>query len=297
MRGTRSRRRSWWSAPALSVLLLLLPASASQEDQGLSEEEQQAERQRLAEEAFAICDLDGNGWISAREAEASLAMGRSEFRIFDTDQDGRIRPDEFLERFDNVMERLGVAPSEDLREVDTKKALGIAPTETEARGGVSEDELLRIYDMDANGALQRSELDLLMADLKVDFESEEIVRELDLDESGELELGEVGRLAVLVDRRMSEDAASSSDPLTALVAGSGAGIDDVPEPVGHFHRLDANGDGAIDANDLRTLSRGGRIPMRPGVIIGALDTNADGRIDEREFWRSMGRELPPAPPR
>jgi Ca2+-binding EF-hand superfamily protein len=52
---------------------------------------------------------------------------------------------------------------------------------------------------------------------------------------------------------------------------------------GQFTRLDADGNGAVDAADLKELMSPARSSVRGGAVIAALDTNGDGKLDPGEF--------------
>ncbi|MDF1839723.1 MAG: EF-hand domain-containing protein, partial [Planctomycetota bacterium] len=54
---------------------------------------------------FKNCDPDSNNWISYYEAKYALGFGRSLFRSFDEDQDGRIEKKEFIAYYEHAIKR------------------------------------------------------------------------------------------------------------------------------------------------------------------------------------------------
>lgn len=282
---------------AVSLAVVLLPApflgAFAQEDGEATEEDLRA----LAEETFVLCDLDGNGWISAREAEATLGLGRSEFRVFDEDRDGRLELEELFARFDDVLERLGMAPEPEVRGVDALRALGIVP-ERPASAGALDDLLLR-YDENEDEALQAGELGILFLDLDIGLEASDVVGQMDADDSDSLDRLELRPLASFVARAAREAETGTVREVSPQAAPliSEEPEEESSEAAGPFERLDVDADDAITIEDLRQLSVGMRLPVRASAVVGAIDANGDGSVDRAEFWASMGhRSRRPAAP-
>ena len=246
---------------------------------------QDEEAASLTEEAFRICDLDGNRWISLSEAEATLGMSRAEYSSFDANNDGRVVLSEFQANAEAVVGRLGFAPSEALRGVDPKADVTVTSTEELLT------ELLALYDIDRSRGLSGNELERLLLAYEVDVSYQQLLAQADLDDSDQLEIGELTPLVKLVSEPEFDSGSSSRltfRPPPPSIRFVGSTTIPPPAEVGFFVRLDANGDAVIDADDLRTLGEGGRIPVRPGAVVSALDRDGNGRIDPDEFWTSMG---------
>jgi len=278
------------------------------------------EREREVAAHFEICDLDANGWVSYREAEVTLGIEKVEFRLYDENQDGKITPAEFRDRYQTILGLLGavrppVRPNPGVEVVEAEE--GVLEEEVEPVGpaGAPEEaipevfpspkDLLEIYDRDRNGGLAESELEALFRDIGGALSADVVARQMDPDLSGELELSELGPLSMLVSRRLPE-------PVTGTVSGEApvlheiysitlprkqpAGAPPAPPrilgPVTQFRRLDLWNDGYIDTEDLRQLLAPARVNVRPAAVIAALDQNGDGLLDHFEFLACMGAELP-----
>lgn len=244
----------------------------------------QDENAELAEEAFRICDLDGNRWISLAEAQATLGMSRAEYASFDENNDGRVVLAEFQSNAEAVIGRLGFAPSEELRRVDPNANITVRSTEEALR------ELLELFDEDRSQGLAGSELEGLLRAYGMDISAAQLLKQADLDASGQLEHGELNPLISVVSGPIRETSGGEStfQPPPIAIRFLGSATLPLPGEVGHFLRLDVDRSGALDADDLRTLGQGGRIPVRPGAVISALDRDGDGKISPDEFWQSMG---------
>jgi Ca2+-binding EF-hand superfamily protein len=63
--------------------------------------------------------------------------------------------------------------------------------------------------------------------------------------------------------------------------------DQLVGPVSSFRRLDFDDDGGIALADLELLLAGSGLDVRPRALIAALDTDANQRVSEAEFYASM----------
>jgi Ca2+-binding EF-hand superfamily protein len=280
--------------------------------------QREKEREREVRAHFEICDLDASSWISYREAEVTLGIEKSEFRLYDEDQDGRISPVEFRDRYQTILGLLGavrppVRPDSGIEVVEPEE--GVLedpgdPFEPVAKPDLafpevfpSPGDLLEIYDRDRNGGLAESELEALFRDIGGVLSADVVARQMDPDLSGELELSELGPLSMLVSRRLPEPvtgrAASEVPVLHELYSitlprkqplGAPPAPPRILGPVTQFRRLDLWNDGFIDADDLRQLLSPARVNVRPTAIVAALDLNGDGRLDQAEFLACVGAE-------
>lgn len=273
------------------------------------------EAQRLAlHQHFQVCDLDGNGWLSLREAEMTLSLGRAEYQRLDADRDGRLPEAELEPHKAQVLARLGALhPDEPILVVPEADAPGDARGEgtDEVRPAEAEPEpeapgarrmypapvhLLARYDADRTGGLAIPEVAGLFSEVSLGLSADMVVAQMDLDESGELEARELLPLCFLVARNLPEPLRPPEPEPPAPDEAAG----DAPDPVEaavpaleartHFARLDPSGDGAIDDTDLRALQSPARLGIRVEAVLSALDADGDGRLSEPEFRRAMGLE-------
>lgn len=275
----------------------------------------EAERRREVSAHFDICDLDANEWVSYREAEVTLGIDKSEFRLYDENQDGRIDRGEFEDRYQTILGLLGavrppVRPDPDFEIVEIEEGVleEAEPEVTEVEPDVnipevfpSPGDLLDIYDRDRNGGLAEVELEALFRDIGGALSAEVVARQMDPDGSGQLELSELGPLSMLVSRRLPEPmkgTVSNDSPVIheiysiTLPRKQPIGAPPAPPrilgPVTQFRRLDLWNDGYIDAEDLRQLLSPARVNVRPMAVVAALDQNGDGRLDPTEFLDCLG---------
>ena len=281
----------------------------------------EVELERELKEHFKLCDLDGNGWISLREAEVTLSYGRADYRRVDEDQDGRIAPAEFARHGDELLTRLGAAPppapetSEPAREPPaTPDAETAEPEPTpaeapapalsaaEAKGLFPRpQDLLRRYDADASKGLDTAEITRLCSELGQTLSPELVVEQMDPNENGQLEARELGNLCWIVSQHLPEAMRPALTPPPAPEpepAPEVAAADEKPHgdarsrALTHFRRLDASEDGVLDETDLRALQSPARLDVRLEAVLSALDANGDGHLTEDEFHASMGRPGP-----
>jgi Ca2+-binding EF-hand superfamily protein len=239
---------------------------------------------------FLGIDYDESGWLSYRELRDAIDCDRADFELYDRDHDGRVSSREFMARYDEVVARSGV-----FRAPRPKPA-------SEKDEPRSADALRQAFDADGDGALDVVELGTLVANggaKDVERDSRALLRAADVDADGRLSGEELFQLSrILSYARATPDiglgqgakpVATSLEELFGRVEErpstvSSAGLPPwIPGPVPHFRRLDLDGNGKVDTEDLRRLQGSASLGARTGAVLAALDLNEDGAIDEREF--------------
>jgi len=311
-------------------------------------------RELFLQDHFRVCDLDGNGWISLREAGITLSMDRDEYRRAATDQDGRIDSSEFLAQRDVLLARLGALPVEPPAEPKPRARtqaeqptppLGADDLSQLARSDrpafhselgsmrVKPGDILKRYDADHSKGIDATEIARLFSDVQLSLSPELVIAQMDPNGSGELEPAELVPIAWMVSQRvppraaqppaeespfveseLPETAASAKPDATedpsetrpapgdaagaqtvageALAAEDASGEQERRRPLTHFTRLDADRDGFITEEDLRTLQSPARLDLRLRAILSAMDSDGDGRLSEAEFRAAMGEPTP-----
>ena len=234
---------------------------------------------------FETCDRDRNGWLALGEAAVSMSFDRNRFQAFDEDRDGRLDPYEFDDVVMHAILSVGrFAPP---RHAPPSPA---APTRTP-------EQMRNAYDSNLDRALDGLELAQVLADYdRRALSPERVVETLDGSGDGRLDAGELGGLNALLYPVEVDEAAGAADEAPARTiedlfgqvvqrgeSGSVLGPPLIVGPVGHFRRLDLDGDGYISVQDLDTLLRPVRSSIRPLTVINTLDRDGDSRLDEREF--------------
>jgi Ca2+-binding EF-hand superfamily protein len=252
------------------------------------------EWRQLQRPVFLGIDYDESGWLSYRELRDAIDCDRAEFELYDRDHDGRVSSREFMTRYDEVVARSGV-----FRAPRPKPA-------SEKDEPRSADALRQAFDADGDGALDVVELGTLVANggaKDVERESKALLRAADVDADGRLAGEELFQLSrILSYARATPDiglgqgtksVATSLEELFGRVEErpstvSSAGLPPwIPGPVPHFRRLDLDGNGKVDTEDLRRLQGSASLGARTGAVLAALDLNEDGAIDEREFAAAL----------
>jgi len=240
---------------------------------------------------FLICDRDGNGWISYREARDSLGLDRDDFATFDTDRDGRVTLQEFRARYAAIADKVGLLPrprAARAQVIDLPRA---------------PQQILTAYDTGGDGAVDEGELETLL----YDYGRGEIAADLALTKldqngdsclrDGELEL--LSRLLATLHVAGSAGTTREAPPTTVSELFGQAverpgGLDRAPQPpmivgpVPVFRRLDFDDDGGIEIGDLRELLSPLQLDVSLAAIHATLDRDEDGRLDVDEIEIALG---------
>jgi Ca2+-binding EF-hand superfamily protein len=279
----------------LPALLLAFPAAA-QKAGGKHAKPAPADRdakpvdaptsdEEVAKKYFEIADYDSNGWITISEARPALGLDRKGFAVYDADGDGRISLAEFTERYQTIIRNGGAfgAP--------------IGKGGLRATGPADPTERALHFDLDGDGALNRTELRAFLEDLHSRLETDIVMQKFDRDVSRKLEKDELAELIAFLDparRSQPPPRAASVEELFGKAfpredrKGALQQAPRIPGPLPPFRRLDLDGDGRITAADLITLQRPIQVPVRLAAVLATIDTNGDGAIDAAEFAASMG---------
>lgn len=250
----------------------------------------------VLEDYFALGDHDSNGMISFREARAALTITRAGFARYDTDRNGLIDMDEFVDRYSEAL-LVGDSLPQPLPEDDKLNQ----PVRSAA-------QLRLAFDADANGSLSIEEVGAAFTLYETpDLDSETVVTRLDLDASGSLSLSEleglvpmlfVGEALGLLGDTEATERGSESRIRTVfdlfgerVIRETNTNASALPPqivgPVGHFNRLDSNEDGVLTYEDLDAIMRPIQSSVRLRAVIATLDVNEDGVVTRGEFWGSM----------
>jgi len=238
---------------------------------------------------FETCDHDRNGWLALGEAAASMNFDRNRFQAFDEDRDGRLDPYEFDDIVLHAVLSVG-------RFTPPRHAPPAPPPPTR-----TPEQMRNAYDTNLDRALDALELAQVLADYdRRVLSPERVVEGLDQSTDGRLDAVELGGLnALLYPIEVDEPTAAADDAPARTVedlfgqvvprgdSGSVLGPPLIAGPVGHFRRLDLDGDGYISVQDLDTLLRPVRSAIRPLTVINTLDRDGDSRLDQREFLSSL----------
>lgn len=275
-----------------------------------------AAEEQLLQDHFRLCDLDENGWISLREAQAALALERAEYQRLDANQDGRLDAMEFAREPRTLLARLGArlasepgaSAPEPPAEPEAERAPApepAAPPTAAARPSPLRSEFgamtvkpgafLRRFDTDASGGVNGTELEAALAEGGLPLSAAQALEVLDRNDSGQLEGGELFPFAWLASRARPAPVPPSppepAPPEPSPAETPPAAVrerEPGPGRGSHFARLDPGRDGFIDEADLRTLQSPARLDLRLRAVLSALDRDGDGRLSESEFRAAMG---------
>lgn len=274
-------------APVRSALPDGLPEIPELEDDGGPLSLRDPYDPELKREYFEVCDRDANGWISFREARESMELSRDSYRSFDRDLDGRIVRDEFETRYDHVVDRSGAFPPP-----RAPLQLTLAGGEPGAPVAADASPLLA-FDADADGTIDASELETLLAALRLPpgvVTPAAVLDTVDADGSGRVESAELRSAEEGLTLVLNLFGGAGQADLLSLLGGASGAAGATPlfprrilEPTPHFERLDRDADGFLSGDDLAAIQSPASLPVRANAVVAALDTDGDGRLSPAEF--------------
>jgi Ca2+-binding EF-hand superfamily protein len=236
---------------------------------------------------FSIADDDSSGWVSFREAAASMRFDAPRFCVFDVDNDGRINYEEF---------------SDYIAGESARKRRIIPPVAADLDGSPrkrSPEQLRAAYDSDLDAAISRFEFETILRDYDQEtqaFGAGDVFVRLDVNDSKTLEIEELGRLASFLNplkvgrgitTPVMPGASTVLDLFGEMMDMGDAHPPQIIGPVPPFRRLDLNNDGFVDIEDLERLEGRSFNPVRLRSVLNTLDIDYDGRLSEAEFLSSM----------
>ncbi|MFT4647993.1 MAG: Ca2+-binding EF-hand superfamily protein [Glaciecola sp.] len=241
---------------------------------------------------FKNCDPDASQWISFYEAKYALGFGRSLFRSFDENEDGRLVKEEFVAYYEHTIKR-----NQFRRPKIRNKP--IPPERTP-------EQLMLAYDADLNSGISLTESTRLLNDYsRVKMDSRFLFTRVDLNHDQLLSVQELGLLSQAI-RHLNLPQAQVVNPkarapknidelfLRIIPSSNRLTPPTLIGPITTFRRLDMDGDGTISISDLEGLKRTVSTNIRVGTVLHTLDTNQDGVLSRSELRQSM--EVPGQPP-
>ncbi len=236
---------------------------------------------------FRAADHNQDSWLSLAELEETFAIRREEFQLYDPDKDGRVTQEEFLERFDFVVEVTGwFRPP---KEVATGRP----------RLPSSAQELTLQYDASGDGALDAGEIGAaLIAFQRAGLSRDGVMALLDRDRSLKLrdeELTEFYGLLTQLDSPVAKPLqATSIEELFGQLEPRGSSTTApvlpprIAGPVPFFRRLDLNGNGQIELLDLDALQAPLILNVRTAPVLAAIDRDRNGALSPQELAQALG---------
>ncbi len=273
------RQLAWSFAP----LLAALAGAAPQASQDSSPE--------VVRSYFDACDPNGDGWISYREAHDTLDLDRTGYARLDTDRDGRVVIEEFRVHLALLADRVGSLPP--------PRSARNSSSEMPRKPSL----ILASYDRGGDGSLEEEELQKLLVDYRRARPPALVLLDrLDQDGDRRLRASELELLVrwlaslhlIEADAVRPASAPRSVDELFGAVIARVRTLDPLPQPalivgpVSHFRRLDLDGDGSIELDDLLELMRPRSAAISISALFAALDANEDGLVDPEELARALG---------
>ena len=236
-------------------------------------------------------DLDGNGWLSLREVAAGLGFDRGRFRVFDIDHDGRFDFDEYKSFYVREV-AAGYTPAEPRTTLGARK-------ETQRRDPT---QLRVAFDHDLDGALDLREFAALLTEYgQKGVDARAAFQNADSNGDQRLDVKELGRVASFLDpivQSVSGAAQPMARDLAALFGtrverGTAALPPLIQGPVPLFWRLDLDGDGYIEDEDLGVLQGTTHLPISVRAVRSALDRDGDGKLSALELAQALDAKVRP----
>ncbi|MFT4711383.1 MAG: hypothetical protein ACJAZ8_001071 [Planctomycetota bacterium] len=245
------------------------------------------------EEYFTTCDYDANGWISFREAEASLHLNRDGFAQYDANDDGQITREEFHDRYTELLQRVGLfrIPTP-IGQTDSTPEPLVEPGAEPAFPATSQ-AFVDTYDINVDGRLDASEIGPAATALGFPgIDTDAVLALLDTDGSSYVEPAEVTAIV----QSLNASGATITAPKAASIeelfgeslerpyfVGATPRPPYIKGPVIPFRRLDSNNNGFIEIIDLEHLSVSAHTVIRPSAVLAGLDINGDGQLSPEEL--------------
>lgn len=237
---------------------------------------------------FLIMDGDGDGGIDARELASAMrllgkpltvAEAQSLINEYDLDGSGTL----------NLVEYLLMMSGHHSQEEEAAAAAGAAPLRQFTQEELARyREVFESFDSNGDGKITLTEmyraLQLLQRGVPLDT-LESIFRWLDKDNSGALEWPEFIRWL-----SESEDSAEATREEEQQVQHPAFSQEQVSRYRGLFNELDRDGDGRVDAQELRTLFlRAGETVTEEEVREFIQRVSPDGRFNFAQFLEAMAK--------
>lgn len=236
---------------------------------------------------FSSADIDSSGWISYREASASLRFDAPNFRAIDRDRDGRLNFAEFSRHVLSESDK------------NRKFKAPLAATIEDGPRRRTPEQLRAAFDSDLDGAISRFEFETILRDYSQEaqaLDDQDVFARLDVNGDRKLDIQELDRLAsFLAPLRLGSPVVKPVVPGANTVLELFGAVEDMGDahpprivgPVPPFRRLDLDNDGFVDLEDLERLEGRSFNPVRLKSVLNTLDINYDGRLSEGEFLSSM----------